>query len=55
MDMDTYMEKYDTEDVILNVKKYRHWRIFFEDNYGGVDNQKAILHNKMWDLYMNNK
>ena len=27
----------------------------FEDNDGGLDDQKVILHNKMWDVYMNYK
>ena len=24
----------------------------FEDNDGGMDNQKSILHAKMWDVYI---
>ena len=43
------------EDVRLDDEMERHWRIFFEDNDGGVDNQKVILHNKKWDVYMNEK
>ena len=27
----------------------------FEDNDGGVDDQKVILHANSWDVYMNNK
>ena len=27
----------------------------FEDNDGGLDDQKVILHNKMWDIYINYK
>ena len=43
------------EDVKLDDKRERHWRMVFEDNDGGVDNQKAILHAKRWDIYMNEK
>ena len=25
----------------------------FEDNYGGVENAKALLHDKRWDVYVN--
>ena len=27
----------------------------FEDNYGGLDNAKAFLHAKSWDIYVNEK
>ena len=27
----------------------------FEDNDGGVDDAKALLHAKRWDLYVNEK
>ena len=27
----------------------------FGDNNGGVDNAKALLHAKMWDIYLNEK
>ena len=29
--------------------------MFFEDNDGGVECQKAVLHAKRWDVYMNEK
>ena len=45
----------EVEDVRLDNERERHWRMFFEDNDGGVDDQKVILHNKMWDVYMNEK
>ena len=25
----------------------------FEENHGGVDNKRAFLHAKMWDIYVN--
>ena len=27
----------------------------FEDNYAGVDDEKALLHAKRWDIYVNEK
>ena len=29
--------------------------IVFEDNDGGVDNKKALLHDKRWDVYVNER
>ena len=29
--------------------------MFFEENYGGVDDEKSILHANRCDVYMNNK
>ena len=43
------------EDMRLNNKIYHHWRVVFEDNYGGLGNQKAIIHAKRWDIYLNKK
>ena len=38
----------------FNNERERHWRNVFEDNEGGVD-EKALLHAKRWDLYLNEK
>ena len=43
------------EDVKLDNGRERHWRIFFEDNYEGVDDKKELLHTNRWDIYMNEK
>ena len=43
------------EDVILENERERHWRVVFEDNMGGVDDEKVIPNDKMWDVYMNEK
>ena len=43
------------EDVKLDVERERHWRMVFEDNDGGVDDKKALLHAKMWYVYVNEK
>ena len=41
----------------LNIDDERelHWRMVFEDNDGGVDDAKLLLHAKRWDLYVNEK
>ena len=43
------------EDVKLYDKRERHWRIDFEENDGGVDDKKLILHDNRQDVYMNEK
>ena len=48
-------EEEDIEDVKLDNKREHHWRMFFEDNNGGVDNKKALLHVKRWYVYVNEK
>ena len=53
MDLDPDNEE--MEDVNLYEKMERHWSMVFEDNNGGADNKKVILHAKMWDIYMNEK
>ena len=41
------------EDVNLDDKRERNWRMVFEENDGGVDNTKALLHAKRWYIYVN--
>ena len=43
------------EDVKLDDERGHHWRMFFENNDRGVDDNKALLHAKMWYVYMNEK
>ena len=38
------------EDMKLDEKRDHHWRIIFKDNDVGVENQKAILHVKRWNV-----
>ena len=45
----------DMDDVNIDNKRERHWRVVFEDNEGGVDDKKVLLHAKRWDLYVNEK
>ena len=52
-DTDPDPDEEDMEDVKLDNERERHWRIVFEDNDGGVDDKKSILHAKRWDVYMN--
>ena len=43
------------ENVKLDDKTESHWRMVFEENDGGVENAKALLHSKRWDVYVNAK
>ena len=43
------------DDLNLDDERERNWRMVFEDNDGGVDNKKALLHDEMWDVYLNEK
>ena len=41
-----YQYEEEMEDGILDNVIEHHWRVVFEDNGGGVENQNAILHAK---------
>ena len=43
------------DDVNLDNERECHWRIVFEDNDGGVDDENALLYAKMWDVYVDEK
>ena len=43
------------DDVNLDNKREYHWRMVFEDNDGGLEDTKALLHAKRWDIYVNEK
>ena len=45
----------DMEDTNLDDEREPHWRMVFEENDGGVDDAKALLYAKRWDLYVNEK
>ena len=53
--MDPDPDEEDMEDVRLDDKRERHWRMVLEDNYGGVDNKKALIYANMWYSYINNQ
>ena len=42
-------------NINLDDERERHWRMVFYDNDGGVENAKALLHSKRWDVYVNEK
>ena len=52
--MDPDPDEEEMEDVRLDSERDHIWRMGFEDNYGGVDNEKALLHANGWDVYTNN-
>ena len=37
--------------VVLDDGRERHWRMVLEDNSGGVDGKKALLHANKWYVY----
>ena len=43
------------DDVNLDNERECYWRMVFEENYGGVDDAKALIHAKSWDVYVNEK
>ena len=43
------------DDENLDDERERHWRMVFEDNDGGVDNAKELIHAKRLDIYVNQK
>ena len=54
-DVDGDPDEEEMEDINLDGKRERHWRMVFKDNYGGVDDAKALLYAKRWYLYVNEK
>ena len=53
--MENDLDEEEMENVNINEKRERQWRMVFEYNDGGVDDAKVLLHAKMWDLYVNEK
>ena len=43
------------EDIKIDDERERHRKMVFEENDGGVDDRKALLHDKRWYVYMNQK
>ena len=41
----------DIEDVVLDDERECNWRMVFEDNNGGVDDTKSVIHAKEQDVY----
>ena len=44
--MESDLDEENMEDVILDDERECHWRIIFEENNGGVDEEKYIIHEK---------
>ena len=54
-DVEDDTDEEEMDDVILDDERERHWRMVFEENDGGVDDAKALLHDKRWDIYVDEK
>ena len=54
-DVEDDNDEEDMEDVNLDNDRERNWRMVLEDNDGGVENGKSLLHMKRWDFYVNVK
>ena len=52
-DVEDDPDEEEMEDINLDDERGRHWRMVFEDNDGGVDYAKALLHAKGWYVYVN--
>ena len=54
-----YMEddpdKEEMEYAKLDDEREHQWRMVFEENYGGVDDWRELLHAQRWDVYVNEK
>ena len=54
MELQNDPDEEDKDDINIDDKRERHWRKNFKENEGVVD-LKALLHDKRWDLYLNEK
>ena len=54
-DVEDDIDEEEMDDINLDDERERNWRMVFADNDGGVDDEKALLHAKRWDLYINDK
>ena len=41
--------------MVLGDERESYWRMVFEDNNGGVDREKDLLHAKKWYVYNSEK
>ena len=55
MDVEDDNDEEEMDNVNLDDKRERQWRMIFEYNTGGVDNAKALLHAKRWYICVNEK
>ena len=45
-DVEDDPDEEDMENISIDDDRERHWRMVFKDNDGGVDDAKALLHDK---------
>ena len=43
------------DDINLYNERERHWRVVLKENDVGLDDAKALIHTKRWDIYVNEK
>ena len=55
MELENDPDEEEMDDVNIDDEREHHWRNVFENNELGVDDKKALLHAKRWDLYVNEK
>ena len=55
VDLEDYPYEEEIDNINLEEERERHWRMVFEDNDGLMENAKALLHDKMWDICINEK
>ena len=53
--VDDYPDEEETDDVNLDDERERQRRMVFEENYEWVEDARALLHAKRWDIYVNEK
>ena len=53
--MEDDTDEEEMKGVNLYDKRERHWRMVFEDNYGGLNDTKVLIHARLWDVYENEK
>ena len=53
VNIDPYPDEEEMEDMSPDDEIERHWKMVNEENYGGVDDKKIIIHAKRWGVYMN--
>ena len=53
--MEDNTDEEDMGDDNLDDERERHWGMAFEENYVGVEDAKALIHAKRWDVYVNEK
>ena len=51
--MEYDIDKEKMEDANLDNERERHWRMVFEKNDVGVDENNSLLHAKRWNVYVN--